>query len=121
MPKPESRSAVDFSRVLGRSDATTLALSICFTVSALVSMPVMLSVAAEEAEWLYLLAIPVYLPVLLALSDRAAQAQQMASLYHLSRLTEGSARPFFAGWLKLGGYATIGAALLAGIMLSVDT
>ena len=113
--------AVGFSRVLGTGDALTLALSVCFAISALISMPLAVELGDADAPSLYLLAFPLYLPLLLALADRSRLATELSSLYHLARVNDSAPRVFFTGWLKLGGYIAVGALLVRGIARSVDT
>jgi hypothetical protein len=106
-PRPAYRP-VGFSHVLGTVDATTLALSLCFAISTLTLMPLAIEHAEDNAPALYLLAFVFYLPLLLALADRARSAVDLSGLYYLALDSESPPRIFFTGWLKLGGYVAMG-------------
>ena len=115
MPASQPTHAIGFSRILGFRDAMALGMSLSVPLVLVVMTEAVFAAVGRSTPLAYLLAIPLYIPLILSYMELAGGRPGSASPLQLAGSFKNSGLAFSVGWLMLAGLVSVAALLVLAV------
>ena len=115
MPASQPTHAIGFSRILGFRDAVALGMSLSVPLVLVVMTEAVFAAVGRSTPLVYLLAIPLYIPLILSYMELAGGRPGSASPLQLAGSFKNSGLAFSVGWLMLAGLVSVAALLVLAV------
>jgi len=115
-----TQNSVQFSRTQGIFSAIAIGGSIVLAVDLFIARARLIERTGGAAPLAFIIAAILFLPIILSCAQRSSGAISSASFYFAARASGSAPRLFFAGWLMLGGYLTLGAIISWATATRID-